>query len=87
VPGEGGITCAKGTYAGTVVGNAVEEVIVHPVYDSPYTFVGVPATVDTDGCDYVMTGRDATLEIECTTGKEISVEYGFSQNTASNLPT
>jgi hypothetical protein len=77
-PGEGGVECAKGTYAGTGTGTSTEEVTVHPVYDGPCTFGTSVATVNTDGCDYVLTGRtdsgsDATVELKCTTGKEITV--------------
>ncbi len=85
-PGAGGVECAKGTYAGTGTGTSTEEVTVHPVYDGPCTFGGTaPATVNTDGCDYVLTGRtdggnDATVEVECTSGKEITVSVWIVAN-------
>jgi hypothetical protein len=71
--------CDKGTYAGTVVGNNVGEVTVHPEYDQPCEIPGLSeeADVNTDGCDFRLTGEtnvngDAKVYIECTEGHTIT---------------
>jgi hypothetical protein len=78
----------QGTYAGTSTGNTTEEITLHPTYDGPCSFGTVPFTIDTDGCDYVLTGRtdggaDATFSVECTTGKEITITLWIVANHAS----
>ncbi len=90
-PGEGGLECEKGTYAGTSTGTATEEVTVHPVYDGPCSFAGFSMKVKTDGCDYVLTGRtdggsDATFEIECTSGRSITIEIWIVSDPAFQPP-
>jgi hypothetical protein len=74
------VICEKGTYAGTVEGNSVGEVTVHPVYDGPCEIPGISEKVDvnTDGCDYRLTGEtneagDAKVYVECTEGHDITI--------------
>ena len=71
--GEGGVVCAKGTYEGTGIGEATEEVTVTPTYDSPCVALGsFEATVHTNGCQYILTGETHTIEGE--THATVSVE-------------
>jgi hypothetical protein len=73
------VECEKGTYAGTVEGNSVGEVTVHPTYDGPCkTSISENVDVNTDGCDYKLTGEtneegDAKVYIECTEGHDITI--------------
>ena len=73
------VECEKGTYAGTVASEAMAEVPVHPVYEGNcLTAETFPTTVDTHGCDFILTGDTdanghASAHIACTSGKEITI--------------
>ena len=68
-------------FAGTVAGNSVDTVTVHPKYHN-CTFKGEPATVDTGGCNYVFgsdttvnthpSGTHASVTLECESAHEAS---------------
>ena len=82
------VECEKGTYAGTVAGNSVPSVTVHPTYDGFATkhegkcylpALEATVTVTTHGCDYKLTGEtnvsgDAAVYIVCTSGKRIELD-------------
>jgi hypothetical protein len=82
------ITCKTGNYAGTIVGNNVDEITVHPEYgghthaeETEHTGCeagGFGATVTTDGCEFVLSGEThdehATVAVECTDEKEITID-------------
>ena len=90
IPEGAGVKCETATYAGTVEGEEVEEVTVHPVYEGNcLTAETFPTTVDTHGCDFILTGDTdanghASAHIACTSGKEITVTV-FESNAHENL--
>ena len=56
------VTCSVGTFSGTIEGNTVDQVTVHPKYSSCESSLG-GLSVDTAGCNYVFdsdTTEDAT---------------------------
>ena len=66
------VKCETATYSGTTKSKEVSEVTVHPVYEGCIAAETFPATVDTHGCDYRLTGDTveghASAHIECTSG-------------------
>lgn len=82
------VTCENATFAntpGSTVSSGAELAVVHPEYSGCHA-LGQPATVDTEGCDFRLTGTteshpktttgtetDATVGLECETGKSIKV--------------
>ena len=86
------VECEKGTYAGTVAGNDVGAITLHPTYDGfaakhegKCYLPALEATFNltTHGCDYKLTGEtneegDAAVYVECTSGKSIDLDVeGF----------
>ncbi len=77
------VECETATFAGTQTGSTAEEITVHPTY-SNCSVIGVPVTVVTTGCNYILyseTGEnthtsttDAPVKIECTEGHELYFE-------------
>lgn len=81
------VVCNTGTYRGTIEGAAVGAVTVHPVYETNCLTGGTfPTTVDTQGCDYLLTGDTdanghATAHIECTSGEIKITVFGDEAHT------
>lgn len=81
------IHCEKSTFIATVVKASIGEVTTHPIYDGPceITGIGKVTAVDTQGCDYTLTGTTetsegethATVSVTCTSGKEILITTGL----------
>jgi hypothetical protein len=76
------VVCEHGTYAGTVEGNDVGEVTVHPEYHGNCRIPTISEEVDvnTDGCDYRLTGKthetvenEETEELETKAGEHATV--------------
>jgi hypothetical protein len=80
------IECNKATYHATVGSLGVTSVTAHPTYSECITF-GAASTVTTTGCNYILTGEtdaftntegkaegeDATVDLECEAGKNITI--------------
>jgi hypothetical protein len=71
------VACEKASYVGTTEGTEVSEVRVHPKYEECLAF-GLAATIDTVGCDYLLTGEtDAfghgKIHVICNTGAVVKI--------------
>ena len=91
---EEGVVCETGTYSGKIEGKKVAAATVHPVYEGTCLAFGIfHATVNTDGCDFVLTGDTdanghASAHIECTNEGEITIavyETAAEENTLLTL--
>jgi hypothetical protein len=80
------VKCTAENFNGTVTGNSVEQVTVHPEYGGCNAAPLGASPVDTTGCDYVLrsntttspdtsggTKTDAPVDLECTAGSSILV--------------
>jgi hypothetical protein len=75
--GEAEVVCTTAKFAGTTSTKTTTSQNVHPTY-SGCTFLGSAATVDTAGCNYVLSsevgaGGVAPVEISCTGTNKIKV--------------
>jgi hypothetical protein len=85
------VTCGKGTYTGTFTGTAATEVEVTPKYEECEASGGFSATVDEEGCKFVLTGttdafidtagkangEDATVKLNCSHTGRIRITLPF----------
>lgn len=69
--------CTSTTFKATVMGSTAEELTVHPKYFGCATSLEDNATIDTDGCNYVLdTATDeghAAFAIECEENHKIKI--------------
>jgi hypothetical protein len=75
--GEAEVVCTGATFAGTSAAKTTTTQTVHPTY-SGCTFLGGAATVDTAGCNYVLSSEvgasgTAPVSISCTGTNKIKV--------------
>ena len=63
------VECSVGTFSGTVSGNTVDEVTVHPKYSSCKSPIDSDIMVDTGGCNYVF-DSDTTEDAAHSAGTE-----------------
>jgi hypothetical protein len=71
------VACTGASYIGTTEGSEPTEVKVHPTYTGCEAF-GIAATVDTAGCDYLLTGETdleehGKVHVICNAGAMIKI--------------
>ena len=80
-PEDPGITCTHAHYHGEVTAKTVQTVTVKPTYTQCQTTKAAThnVTVHTNGCGFTLHSRtppgDATVEVECPTGKSIVITH------------
>jgi hypothetical protein len=72
------VECEHADYIGTTEGLEVNEVKVHPTYTECSALGSFAATIDTKGCDYLLTGETdleehGKVHVICNAGKSIQI--------------
>jgi hypothetical protein len=80
------VSCTAATFGPTTISSGATSITIHPVYTG-CTGGGFGVTVDTTGCNYILSGEtetyfdtngvdkgeDATVGVECTAGNSIKI--------------
>jgi hypothetical protein len=69
----GTVKCSEVTYAGTQAGATATTVKVTPTYSECTAFGFVNTKIDTNGCEFELSGDNGSVKIICPAGKAITV--------------